>query len=592
MNRRGVGVARQLTKAGGRHLWLIWVAGILALVLVAMGVIVAVSLHRAEPMLREVIVEKLGDHFHARVELDSFHISLVNGLWAEGKGLRIWPPAQVGGVAVPGAAGGGATNIGAAATGTGAAAPSTAEASSGAPLIRLDEFRFHAPLHYDPKKPIRIAVVELEGLSIDVPPKTHFAHLTMPAENHETEKQKIGAALLHFAIDTFDCKNAHLTLESSKPGKLPLEFAIAQIRLTGVSAGGPMQFKAELTNPKPAGLIDTTGTLGPWDVDDPGETPITGDYHFEHADLGVFKGIAGILDSTGHYEGGLRDMTVDGETDTPDFRLTHFGTPLPLHTRFHALVDGTNGDTWLQPVDAVLGHSHFTVEGKIVRSQELTLENGSLRPAGHDISLKVNIDRGKMEDFLRLTSKSGSPLLTGDLTLKTALDIPPGKEPIHERIRLDGNFLLNDAEFTSAKFQNYVGQLSLRGQGQPKDAKRGEGADIHSAMQSDFKMVSGVITLPDLKYAVPGAEIDLAGKYGVEGSTLDFAGTARTQATVSQMVGGWKGVLLKPADRFFKKDGAGTEVPIHVDGTRDNPQFGVDIHGAKHTHPALPGQKQ
>jgi hypothetical protein len=91
---------------------------------------------------------------------------------------------------------------------------------------------------------------------------------------------------------------------------------------------------------------------------------------------------------------------------------------------------------------------------------------------------------------------------------------------------------------------------------------------------------------------VPGAEIDLAGKYGIEGSTLNFTGTAKTQATVSQMVGGWKGALLKPADRFFKKDGAGTEVPIHVDGTRENPQFGVDIGGARHTHPALPGQPQ
>jgi hypothetical protein len=573
----GLDVARE-GKNGGRHLWLIWVAATLALVLIALGVTVAVSLHRAEPMLRAVIVEKLGDHFHARVELDSFHISLTNGLWAEGKGLRIWPPAQVAGVAVP--------------EPSSAPAPNTAADGVEAPLIRIDEFRFHAPLHYDPARPIRIAVVQLNGLDIDVPPKTHFSHEAATPENRETEKKKIGAALLHFAIDTIDCKDAHLTLETSKPGKLPLEFAIAQIKLTGVSAGGPMHFSAELTNPKPRGAIKTSGTVGPWDVGDPGETPITGDYRFEHADLGVFKGIAGILDSTGKYEGGLRNMTVDGETDTPDFRLTHFGTPLPLHTKFHALVDGTNGDTWLQPVDAVLGHSHFVCAGQIVRSQQVKLANGSLQPAGRIISLNVNVDRGKMEDFLRLTSKSGTPLLTGDLTLKTSLDIPPGKGPIHEKLRLNGNFSLDDAEFTSTKIQNYVAELSLRGQGQPKDAKRGGGDEVRSAMRSDFKMVAGVITLPDLKYTVPGAEIDLAGKYGIEGSTLDFTGKARTQATVSQMVGGWKGLLLKPADRFFKKDGAGTEVPIHVEGTREDPKFGVDIGGSKHTHPALPGQPQ
>ena len=99
----------------------------------------------------------------------------------------------------------------------------------------------------------------------------------------------------------------------------------------------------------------------------------------------------------------------------PDFRLTHFGTALPLQTTFHATVDGTNGDTWLQPVDATLGQSHFTAEGKIVRVLPETLPNGTTnKPGGHEIALKVNINRRRMEDFLRLASKSGTPLLTGD----------------------------------------------------------------------------------------------------------------------------------------------------------------------------------
>ena len=82
------------------HRWLKWLAGGLLLALIALGVAISVALHRAEPMLRAAIVEKLEERFHARVELDSFHISLVEGLTAEGKGLRIWPPAQVSGVTV------------------------------------------------------------------------------------------------------------------------------------------------------------------------------------------------------------------------------------------------------------------------------------------------------------------------------------------------------------------------------------------------------------------------------------------------------------------------------------------------------------
>jgi hypothetical protein len=80
-----------------------------------------------------------------------------------------------------------------------------------------------------------------------------------------------------------------------------------------------------------------------------------------------------------------------------------------------------------------------------------------------------------------------------------------------------------------------------------------------------------------LTYTVPGATIQLKGTYGVEGGALDFTGNAKMAATVSEMVGGWKGSLLKPLDRYFQKNGAGTEIPIHIGGTREQPQFEVDF---------------
>ena len=70
-----------------------WISISLLLLLVALAVVASVLLRHAEPYVRARIVNTLRDRFHARVELDSFHVSLINGLWAEGKGLRIWPPA-------------------------------------------------------------------------------------------------------------------------------------------------------------------------------------------------------------------------------------------------------------------------------------------------------------------------------------------------------------------------------------------------------------------------------------------------------------------------------------------------------------------
>ena len=404
-----------------RHRRVKWVAGGL-LAALALAAAMGVALHRAEPFLRARIVEELEDRFHARVELDSFHISLVKGLWAEGKGLRIWPPARVEGVTVP--------------------------AGQGEPLVRLDEFRFHVPLELKPGKPIHISLVKLKGLNMHLPPKSHFEH----GDAAEAKSRGTMAGLVSFDVDRMECAGAKLVMETDKPGKLPLEFQIARFKVTDIAADGKMGFGAELTNPKPAGTVKTTGSFGPWRGADLGESPLKGDYRFEHADLAVFKGIAGILSSTGHYEGTLRDLVVDGETETPDFRLTHFGAALPLTTRFHARVDGTNGDTWLEPVDATLGHSHFTVQGSIVRVPGAVVE-GAQQYTGHDIALTVNVDKARIEDFLRLTSRTGNVLLTGDVTVKTSLHIPPGAAPVHERLKLDGSFALDRARFTSAKIQ-------------------------------------------------------------------------------------------------------------------------------------------
>jgi hypothetical protein len=553
-----------------RNGWLKWVAGGLLLAAAVAAGIVSFLLRRAEPFMKARIVAGLEDHFHARVELDTFHLSLRNGIWAQGKGLRIWPPAEVRGITVPGGAG------------------------PGEPLIQLDQFRFHAPLHYERGKPIDIPLVELKGLHISLPPKSHFEHPPSAAGgdagSQGASKHKAGAGWLSFKVDKLECTGAQLVLGTNKPGKLPLDFEIAHLKLTNLDPHSAMRFEAELTNPRPVGTIHSTGSFGPWRIEDPGESPVSGDYRFEHADLGNFKGIAGILSSTGHYEGTLRDLVVDGETDTPDFRLSDFGNALALHTRFHAKVDGTNGDTWLEPVDATLGHSHFLAQGQVVRV--VVAEAGQPpHSVGHDIALNINVDRARIEDFLRLASRSATPLLTGNVTVKAKLHIPPGTKPVHERMKLDGGFSLNEVGFESAKIQDRIEQLSLRGQGRPEDVKSTDPASIHSQMQGNFDMAGGLITLPELKYTVPGVEIQLKGTYALKGGALDFVGTAKTEATVSKMLGGWKGFLLKPADRFFKKDGAGTEIPIHIDGTREAPKFGIDFDRMKSSSAERPGDK-
>jgi hypothetical protein len=585
--------------------------------LVLAGCILAVVARRAEPFLRARLVQGLQERFRTRVELDHFHVALGNGMhgewgiWATGQGLRIWPPHRTGGD------------------------HPLETAVQSQPLIQLAEFRFHVPLRYERGKATKISLVRLIGLDVHVPPRSErekqtgfeaattkpsagqvagaeagretgqangpSANSAQPGTGQPSDTQQNGAGILStVVVERIQCDHAQLTLETEKPDKLPVGFAIAALQLRHVAAGGPMEFDAELTNPRPRGVIHTTGSLGPWLAADPGETALSGTYRFDHADLATFKGIGGILSSTGRYQGTLRDIVVDGEAHVPDFHLTHFGNALPLHTQFHARVDGTDGDTWLDSVDATLGHSHFTTRGQIVRMKpappgDVRLVSGvsGIGPSvgGHDIKLQVDVDHGHIEDFLLLANRAPTPLLTGTLNLKASLHIPPGKDPVHERMTLDGFFKLDRAHFTSAKIQDRIQELSLRGQGRPGDLKTADANAISSEMQGNFHMAKAIITLPDLQYNVPGAAIELNGTYALEGS-LNFAGTARMQATVSKMVGGWKGFLLKPADRFFKKDGAGTLVPIQIKGPHDAPEFGVDLGRMKKTSPEKPGQKE
>lgn len=545
-----------------RHRWLHWVAAAILIGVATLAATLAILARRVEPYLHARLVEALQQRFQSRVELDSFHVSLRTGedgewgVWARGVGLRVWPRARR----------------------TELSPPETEQ-----PLIRLDAFSFQAPLRYTNGAPIRLNQVRFHGLFIHIPRRLKNSHAKdqpSPAPPTDASSQP----RIRFSVQSVACTSARLEIETTK---LPLVFDIAQFEVDRVAPGGTVHFSADLTNPRPRGAIHATGVFGPWQFTDPGETPLQGEYTFTHADLGTFRGIGGLLSSTGQFQGALRHLQVQGNTVTPDFHLDPFGTAVPLRTSFWARVDGTSGDTWLETVDATLGNSHLVAKGQVVRVLA-SGPDGRPRNKGHDIALDIHVDHGHIEDFLRLLSHSGTPLLTGDLQLQTEVHVPPGAVPVHDRMELKGQFSLDEAEFTSATVQQKIRELSLRGQGRPKDAKAGIAPDVHSEMQSHFNLANGEITLPDLTYAIPGATIQLRGTYTFDRGSLDFIGYARTQATLSQMVGGWKGMLLKPADRLFKRGDAGAAIPIRIGGTRENPDFDIDFKRLINTSPQRP----
>jgi hypothetical protein len=334
-----------------------------------------------------------------------------------------------------------------------------------------------------------------------------------------------------------------------------------------------MTYVAQLINPKPVGDVHAVGHFGPWQGADPRTTLLDGDYSFDHADLSTIHGIGGTLSSTGHFYGELGNITIDGTTQTPDFSLDISDHPVPLETRFHAIVDGTSGDTTLAPVRATLLHSEFTAAGTVV----------NIRGQGHDIALDVNMPHGRIEDLLQLGMKTEPPLMRGAVTMRAKLHIPPGKERVAQKLGLAGHLTIQNVEFNNAGWQDRVDGLSLRAQGKPKEAKAAGSdrqANVASQMAVAFSLDHALMTVSALQYQIPGAQVNLDGIYSLDGNVFEFKGHVRTDATASQMVTGWKSALLRPFDPLFKRNGAGLELPIAISGTKGDVKFGLALRSA------------
>jgi hypothetical protein len=146
--------------------------------------------------------------------------------------------------------------------------------------------------------------------------------------------------------------------------------------------------------------------------------------------------------------------------------------------------------------------------------------------------------------------------------------------PVVKRLRLDGVFTLKKVRFTSESVQQKIASLSHHAQGEPKETSTN---DVLADFGGRFRLRSGTLVLPQLRFEVPGAEVKLDGNYKLRSGELDFKGTAKLDATISQMTTGIKHVLLIPLDPLFKRDGAGAVVPIRISGTRGSPSFKLDI---------------
>ncbi len=524
-----------------------WLKVVVVVAVVCLGVLVFAAeymIHHAEPILRARVEETLSAHFHAPVQLDHLDISLIKaaelaatGIEVQGSGLRI---PYVGDT-------------------------DQLQTDQNAPMVYVKHFAFRTRVRGLMLQPTRIAEVDVDGMELHIPPGQMRKEMLGSKTGRHGPKVSLVVAQIR-------CKDVKLFIDTTKPGKDPMEFDIQKLDLQDVGANQPFTYQAELINPKPIGEVHASGHFGPWNAGNPRETALDGSYSFSHADLNTIKGISGILSSHGQFGGVLDHITIDGETETPDFGLDVSDHAMPLHTVFHAYVDGTTGDTYLDPVKARLKNSDFTARGKVVL----------IKHVGHDIDLQVDVPHARIQDFLELGVKTRPPLMNGAIAMKAHLHIPPGDTRVPQKLELAGAFRLHNVRFNNPQIQDRVDGLSARAQGRPKEVasdSTDREAEVNSMISAKFSLIHGAMNVNDLQYQIPGALVLMNGVYSMDGNLFEFKGHVRTDATASHMVTGWKSWLLKPVDPFLKKNGAGLELPISISGTQGDVHFGLALHG-------------
>ena len=511
----------------------IWILVALASTAVIIVIMLAAAIPLSSNILRRRLIATLSDRLNSDVDLGDLSLRVLPRLYVEGSDLHIRERGRSG---VP-------------------------------PLIAVKKFYVNAGLLGLVRK--HVAHAEVDGLVISIPPddkdEKEGKDKHLKAKNEKPEGVDPNSLERTVVIDELTANGAQLVVIPRQAYKRPRVWAIHTLTMHNVGVGQAMPFTATLTNGVPPGEIRTDGSFGPWQTGNPGKTPLDGKFIFERADLGVFKGIAGTLSARGTFGGVLHRIEVTGETDTPDFVISVGGHPFPLHTKYHTVVDGTNGDTILERIDASFLHSSLVATGRVVD------EPG---PKGRIVQLDVKMDHARVEDIMRMAVKAPDPPMVGALTLTTKFLLPPGDGEVAERLRLDGQFAIADARFTNYDVQGKINSLSHSSRGRTDEQPK---QGVLSGFQGHFSLADGRLALRDLTFIVPGARVELAGSYALRPETLDFHGTMVMDAKISETTTGVKSLLLKAADPLFANNGGGSAIPFKIEGTRKDPSFGLDV---------------
>ena len=433
-------------------------------------------------------------------------------------------------------------------------------ANDSRPLITIEKLRIQGT--YLGILGHRISRVTAEGMRVMIPP---FGS----GEPFHTNPSPV-------TVGELVANGATIEFASGEPGKLPLRFDVTEALVRSVGWNGPLTYNVKVHNPEPPGEVTAAGKFGVWNENEPERTPVSGEYKFENADLSIYRGIAGLLSSTGKFSGNLGHIDITGKTETPDFVVVSGGHSVRLTTEFSAFVDAIHGDTFLKRVDAHFRKTHVVASGSIA---------GSANHRGKTALIDLSASNGRIDDILALFVEKTPPPMSGAISLRARAELPSGKRPFLEKLKVAGTFGIGSGEFSEPSTQEGVNKLSAGARGEKDDA---DPETVLTDLSGRVALNSGMAKFGDLSFGVPGAAARMQGTYSLLNYKIDLRGQLQVDTKISNTSSGAKALLLKMMDPFFKKRKKGEMLPVRISGTYQQPLFGLDVTDKKAQQVAAP----
>jgi AsmA-like C-terminal region len=409
--------------------------------------------------------------------------------------------------------------------------------------------------------PKRLTKVLVQGMHVTVPP-------TQPGETNPVMPLTDVKSERPIVIGTVIADGTVLDFISSRQGNERFQLVVEKLALEGVGNNKPILYKASIQNSEPPGLIQSTGRVGPWVSDDPGQTPVIGSFSFEHANVGVFSGLSGILSSGGQFSGRLAQIKVSGNCEVPNLHVAHSAHAERLMAAYQATVNANNGDTLLDQIQSTFNRTVLVSKGAV---------SGAAGSKGKVVTLDVTTKQGRIEDLLDMFLSAPTAALTGSINARARVIVPPGPMEFLQKIDVEGDFGLSDGKFTNHDTQNVLNKLSSSAEQNERKAEKENPETALYNLKGHITAKNGLATLTGISFSMPGADAQMHGTFNLLTEEVNLHGVLVTDGKLWAATNGFKSLLMHALTPFLKHSSHATSVPFKITGKYPAPSVALDL---------------